>query len=73
MASRMASYKNQISFFCSVIKSKTLTVLPKDSEKATKSYHKIYGILLDIRTLMYRHIPHDRQMMASLARVIEGS
>ncbi|MBR4599324.1 MAG: LlaJI family restriction endonuclease, partial [Treponema sp.] len=48
-------------------------VLPKDLEKAEKSYHKIYGILLDIRSIMYRHIPHDRQMIANLARVIEGS
>ena len=48
-------------------------VLPKDLEKAEKSYHKIYGILLDVRTLMHRHIPHDRQMIANLARVIEGS
>ena len=48
-------------------------VLSQEADTATKSYHKIYGILLDIRTLMYRHIPHDRQMIANLARVIEGS
>lgn len=48
-------------------------VLSQEADTATKSYHKIYGILLDVRTLMYRHIPHDRQMMASLAGVIEGS
>ena len=48
-------------------------VLPKDLEKAEKSYHKIYGILLDVRSLMHRHIPHDKQMIANLSRVIEGS
>ena len=46
-------------------------VLPENSQKAEKSYHKIYGILLDVRSLMYRHIPHDKQMIENLAGVIE--
>ncbi len=45
-------------------------VLPQDSEKARKPYHKIYGILLDVRTLMFRHIPHDKQLISQLASVI---
>lgn len=48
-------------------------VLSQEADTATKSYHKIYGILLDVRTIMYHHIPHDCQMMANLAKVIEGS
>ena len=38
-------------------------VLPQDSEKVRKPYHKIYGILLDMRTIMYRHVPRDRQLI----------
>lgn len=45
-------------------------VLPQDSDKAEKPYHKIYGILLDVRTLMFRHIPHDKQLISQLASVI---
>lgn len=48
-------------------------VLPQDCLKADKPYHKIYGILLDVRTLMYHHIPHDKQMIATLAKVIENT
>lgn len=46
-------------------------VLPQDSEKVRKPYHKIYGILLDMRTIMYRHVPRDRQLITNLAEVIE--
>ena len=46
-------------------------VLPQDSEKATKPYHKIYGILLDARTIMYRHVPRDKHLISQLAGVIE--
>ena len=35
-----------------------------------KAYNKIYGIFLDVRTLMYRHIPHDKDMISQLANVI---
>lgn len=46
-------------------------VLPQDSETCDKPYQKIYGILLDIRSLMYRHIPHDKEMIARLSDMIE--
>lgn len=35
-----------------------------------KAYNKIYGIFLDVRTLMYCHIPHDKKMISQLANVI---
>ena len=46
--------------------------LPQDSEQAEKPYHKIYGILLDIRTLMHSHRPHNIQAIAELAQKIAG-
>lgn len=46
-------------------------VLSHDSEKATKPYHKIYGILLDVRSLLYHHVPHDKQMISRLAKLID--
>ena len=45
-------------------------VLPQDSEQAEKPYHQIYGILLDIRTLMHSHRPHNIQAIAELAQKI---
>ena len=44
--------------------------LPQDSEQAEKPYHQIYGILLDIRTLMHSHRPHNIQAIAELAQKI---
>ena len=32
--------------------------------------HKIHGILLDIRTLMYSHSPHNSQAIDELAKMI---
>ena len=46
--------------------------LPQDSEQAEKPYHQIYGILLDIRTLMHSHRPHNIQAIAELAQKIAG-
>lgn len=48
-------------------------VLPKDSEKAEKSYHKIYGILLDVKSIMYKHIPKDKKLIEELADIIENN
>ena len=45
-------------------------VLPQDSDKAEKPYHKIHGILLDIKSIMYRHIPHDKKLIEELAELI---
>lgn len=46
--------------------------LPQDSEQTEKPYHKIYGILLDTRTLMHSHRPHNIQAIAELAQKIAG-
>ena len=45
-------------------------VLPQDSKTCQKPYHKIHGILLDIRTLMYSHSPHNNQAIDELAKII---
>ena len=47
-------------------------VLPQDSKICQKPYHKIHGILLDIRTLMYSHSPHNNQAIDDLAKIIVG-
>ena len=46
--------------------------LPQDSNLCEKPYHQIHGILLDIRTLMYSHKPHNIQAIAELAEKIVG-
>ena len=46
-------------------------VLPQDSEETSKPYYKIYGILLDIKSIMYKHIPHNDSMIKELADMIE--
>ena len=46
--------------------------LPQNSNLCEKPYHKIYGILLDIRTLMHSHRPHNIQAIAELAQKIAG-
>ena len=48
-------------------------VLPKDLEKAEKPYHKIYGILLDVKSIMYKHIPKDKKLIEELADIIENN
>ena len=45
-------------------------VLPQDSEKSLKPYYKIHGILLDIKSLMYKHIPKDKKLIEELAGLI---
>jgi hypothetical protein len=45
-------------------------VLPQDSEETSKPYYKIYGILLDIKSIMYRHIPKDKNLIAELVNLI---
>ena len=45
-------------------------VLLQDAEDAQKPYHKIYGILLDIKSLMYRHIPKDKKLIEELVNLI---
>lgn len=42
-----------------------------NSNDGNKKYHKIYGIMLDVKSIMYRHIPHDKQMIEQLADKIE--
>lgn len=44
--------------------------LPQDSNLCEKPYHKIYGILLDTRTLMHSHRPHNVQAITELAQKI---
>ena len=44
--------------------------LPQDSEQEEKPYHKIYGILLDTRTLMHSHKARNIQAIAELAQKI---
>ena len=45
-------------------------VLPQDSEENSKPYYKIHGILLDIKTIMYKHIPKDKKLIEELANLI---
>ena len=45
-------------------------VLPQDSEESLKPYYKIHGILLDIKSLMYKHIPKDKKLIEELAGLI---
>ena len=45
-------------------------VLPQDSEEVQIPYYRIHGILLDIKSLMYKHIPKDKKLIAELANLI---
>ncbi len=45
-------------------------VLPQTSDEAEKPYYKIHGILLDIKSIMYHHIPHDKKLIEKLANLI---
>ena len=44
-----------------------------NSNEGNKKYHKIYGINLDVKSIMYHHIPHDKQMIEQLADKIENA
>lgn len=46
-------------------------VLLQDSEETSKPYYKIHGILLDIKSIMYKHIPKDKKLIEELADIIE--
>lgn len=46
------------------------TVLPQNETICEKTYYKIYGILLDIKTLMYKHSSHDKKLINELANTI---
>ena len=35
-----------------------------------KSYSKIFGFTLDIKSIMYKHIPKDKQLIKELANLI---
>ena len=41
-------------------------------ERNDKPYHKIYGILMDIKDLMYHHARHDTSKISLLANAIKG-
>ena len=45
-------------------------VLPQNSEETSKSYYKIYGILMDVKSIMYNHIPKDKKLIEELANLI---
>lgn len=47
-------------------------VLPQSATETKKSWHKIYGILLDTKTLMQNHAKNDKSI-EELASVIENS
>lgn len=38
-----------------------------------KKYHKIYGILLDVKSIMRRHIPRDKALITELSQKILSS
>lgn len=38
-----------------------------------KKFHKIYGILLDVKSIMRRHIPRDKELIDQLAKRILSS
>ena len=46
-------------------------VFPQTQTNAEKSYYKIHGILLDIKQLMFRHIPRDKEAIITLSNLIE--
>lgn len=46
-------------------------VFPQSDTEPVSSYSKIYGILLDIKQLMFRHIPRDKDAIITLANLIE--
>ena len=46
-------------------------VFPQSETEPLSSYSKIYGILLDIKQLMFRHIPRDKDAIETLVKAIE--
>lgn len=40
-------------------------------EDNDKPYHKIYGILLDVKDLMYHHVCHNKSKITLLANTIK--
>jgi len=46
-------------------------VFPQSDTEPVSSYSKIHGILLDIKQLMFRHIPCDKEAIITLANLIE--
>lgn len=45
-------------------------VLPQNSEDTNKPYYKIHGILLDIKSIMYKHVPKDKKLIEELSNLI---
>ena len=46
-------------------------VFPQSDTEPVSSYSKIHGILLDIKQLMFRHIPRDKDAIETLRKAIE--
>lgn len=46
-------------------------VFPQTDTEPVSSYSKIHGILLDIKQLMFRHIPRDKDAIEILSKAIE--
>lgn len=46
-------------------------VFPKSDTEPVSSYSKIHGILLDIKQLMFRYIPRDKEAIITLSNLIE--
>lgn len=46
-------------------------VFPQSDTEPISSYSKIHGILLDIKQLMFRHIPRDKEAIITLSNLIE--
>lgn len=46
-------------------------VFPQTDTEPVSSYSKIHGILLDIKQLMFRHIPRDKDAIETLRKAIE--
>ena len=38
--------------------------------ESEKSYSKIFGLILDIKSIMYKHIPKDKNLIQDLANII---
>lgn len=46
-------------------------VFPQSETEPVSSYFKIHGILLNIKQLMFCHIPRDKEAIITLANLIE--
>lgn len=46
-------------------------VFPQSDTEPVSSYSKIHGILLDIKQMMFRHIPRDKEAIITLSNLIE--